>query len=289
MSFQKKGKKQQPTHTVEEATPPEECTLYPVIQQKSSFLPLRSTLEVDGKELTMEVDTGAALSIISEATYKKLWESDTPPELQQTSVRLHTYTGEEMSVLGCIDINWQEIGSIRANQSLESLLEQHKRVFNVELGTLKDVKAKLHVDLEAKSLFYKARTVPFALRRKVEDELERLEKEDIITPVKFSDWAVPIVPVEKRDGSVRVCGDYKLTVNRVAKTEVYSIPKIKEMFASLAGGKKFSKLDLSHAYQQIQLEEESQKYVTVNTHKGLFQYEILPCGVASAPATADPL
>ena len=45
-------------------------------------------------------------------------------------------------------------------------------------------------------------------------------------------------------------------MNRVAKTEVYSIPKIKEMFASLAGGKKFSKLDLSHAYQQIQLEEE---------------------------------
>ena len=52
----------------------------------------------------MEVDTGAALSIISEATYKKLWESDTPPELQQTSVRLRTYTGEEMSVLDCIDV-----------------------------------------------------------------------------------------------------------------------------------------------------------------------------------------
>ena len=56
------------------------------------------------------------------------------------------------------------------------------------------------------------------------------------------------------------------------------------MFASLAGGLKFSKLDLSNAYQQIQLEEGSQKYVTVNTHKGLFQYKRLPFGVASAPA-----
>ena len=73
-------------------------------------------------------------------------------------------------------------------------------------------------------------------------------------------------------------------MNRVAKTDVYPIPKIKEMFASLAGGKKFSKLDLSHAYQQIQLEEESQKYVTVNTHKGLFLYKRLLFGVASAPA-----
>ena len=65
---------------------------------------------------------------------------------------------------------------------------------------------------------------------------------------------------------------------------MYPIPKIKEMFTSLTGGKKFSKLDLSHAYQQIQLEEESQKYVTVNTHKGLFQYKRFPFSVASAPA-----
>ena len=95
-----------------------------------------------------------------------------------------------------------------------------------------------------------------ALHEKVEQELVRLEKQDI-TPVTFSDWAAPIVPVEKRDGSVRVCGDYKLSVNQVAKTEVYPNPKIKETFPSFTGGKKFSKLDLSHAYQQIQLEEES--------------------------------
>lgn len=63
------------------------------------------------------------------------------------------------------------------------------------------------------------------------------------------------MPVEKHDGSIRVCGDYKLTVNQVAKTEVYPIPKINEMLSSLAGGKKFSKLDLSHAYKQIELEE----------------------------------
>ena len=47
---------------------------------------------------------------------------------------------------------------------------------------------------------------------------------------------------------MRVCGDYKLTVNKVAKTKVYPIPEINEMFASLAGGQKFSKLDLSNAY-----------------------------------------
>ena len=57
-----------------------------------------------------------------------------------------------------------------------------------------------------------------------------------------------------------------------------------ELFASLAGGRAFTKLDLSHAYLQIPLDEESYRYVTINTHKGLFQYLRLPFGVASAPS-----
>ena len=58
----------------------------------------------------------------------------------------------------------------------------------------------------------------------------------------------PIVPVMKSDGRVRICGDYKVTVNRAAKLDKYPIPRIEELFASLVGGKAFTKLDLSHAY-----------------------------------------
>ena len=67
------------------------------------------------------------------------------------------------------------------------------------------------------------------------------------------------------------------------KIDKYPIPRIDDLFASL-GGKKFTKLDLSHAYQQIQLQEESQPLVTINTHKGLFTYNRLPFGVSSAPS-----
>lgn len=55
--------------------------------------------------------------------------------------------------------------------------------------------------------------VPYALREKVEKELERLEKEGTIDALQSSEWAAPIVPAMKRDGSIRLCGDYKLTVN----------------------------------------------------------------------------
>ena len=114
--------------------------------------------------------------------------------------------------------------------------------------------------------------------------MERLESLGVIEKVSYSDWAAPIVPVPKADGSVRICGDYKVTVNPVLQVDQFPVPKPEDLFASLTGGKKFSKLDLSHAYQQVLLEPESRKYVTINTHRGLYQYNRLPFGVASAPA-----
>lgn len=69
----------------------------------------------------------------------------------------------------------------------------------------------------------------------------------------------------KSDGNVRICGDYKLTVNRAAKVGRYLIPKIEDIFATLAGGQKFTKLDLSQAYQQALLSEESKQFVVINT------------------------
>ena len=67
------------------------------------------------------------------------------------------------------------------------------------------------------------------------------------------------MPVIKKDSSVRLCGDYKLTVNSVAQNEVYPLPRIEELFVAASGGKIFSKLDLSHAYLQLQLDEPSQE------------------------------
>ena len=91
------------------------------------------------------------------------------------------------------------------------------------------------------------------------------------------------MPVLKRDGAIRICGDYKVTVNQAAKPDMYPLPRIVDLFASLSGGKKFSKLDLAHAYQQVPLDEESKNLVAINTHKGLYRYHRLPFGVLSAP------
>ena len=115
-------------------------------------------------------------------------------------------------------------------------------------------------------------------------ELNRLESSGVIIPVQHSEWAAPIVQVQKADGSVRICGDFKLTENVVTKSEIYPLPKIDDLFTSLAGGQHFFKVDLSHAYLQLTLAKDSQPVVTVNTQKGLYCYQMLPFGVSSAPA-----
>ena len=140
-------------------------------------------------------------------------------------------------------------------------------------GSMRRIKAQ---DQGAESKYIKARAVPYALRTNVELELETLEREGIISPVEFSEWEAPIVPVAKPNGTVRICRDYKLTVNQVSKLDNYPIPKTEDLLATLGGGEKFTKLDMSQAYQQMTPDEESRKFTTINTHKGLFQYNRLP-------------
>ena len=68
-------------------------------------------------------------------------------------------------------------------------------------------------------------------------ETDRLAKAGIIKPVEFSDWAAPIVPVLKPDGSVRICGDYKVTINHVAIVEKYRLRHIDDILSPFSGGK----------------------------------------------------
>ena len=107
---------------------------------------------------------------------------------------------------------------------------------------------------------------------------------DIITPVQHSEWTAPIVPIMKRNGSMRLCGDYKVTVNKVLTSDNYTLPRIEDIFPALQGGKLFSKLDLSQAYQKLPLDPDSKKFTTINTHKGLFQFDCLPFGISTAPS-----
>ena len=186
-----------------------------------------------------------------------------------------------------IKLNWDScricVNPEKVHSQLKKVLDAHKEVLAEDLGTLKDTKAKIYLKEGAQPKFVKARPVTFTMKAPLKQELERLEKEGIITPVQFSEWAAPIVPIVKSDGSVRVCGDYECTINQASKLDNYPIPKTEDLLTTLGGSQKFTKLDISQAYQQLLLQDESKQYTTINTHKGLYQYNRLPFGVSSAP------
>ena len=139
-------------------------------------------------------------------------------------------------------------------------------MFEEGLGTFTGPKTKIHVKENAVPKFCKTQPVPYAMKVKIEEELKRLQEEGTIEPVQFSEWAAPIVPILKPDNSIRIRGDYKTTVNQVSRVDNYPIPKVEDLLATLGGGEKCVKLDMSQAYQQLQLEAKSKQYTTISTH-----------------------
>ena len=268
--------------------------------------PISVTMEVENRELVMELDTGSAVSVIGEEKYR---EQLRHVPLESTTLQLHTHTGETVKPLGVLSVKvrygeqskylqlyvMKGIGptlfgrewlhSIRLNWPLMHLetqsgfrdvLDRHAAVFSDELGRLLNIKARIQLKEEPKPRFCKARPVAFAVER----GLDQLEAEGIVKHVIHSEWAAPIVTPIKKDGEVRICGDFKVTINPQLDVD----EELKEIFASLSGGQQFSVIDLRQAYLQMEVEEESKTYLTVNTHRGLYQYQRLPYGVASAPA-----
>ena len=88
----------------------------------------------------------------------------------------------------------------------------------------------------------------------------------------------------KKDGGVRICGDYKPTVNKQIEIAHHPLPTVELITSKLSGNTVFSKIDLKTAFQQLELDEASKELCTVNTNKGLFKVNRLPFGVASSPA-----
>ena len=251
-----------------------------------------TSLVLEPSTCTLHTYTGDRVKVLGKVTAAVEYQG------QHLDLSAIVVEGNRPNLLGrdwlkCIHLNWKEIFQIQGvsdrNQVVEKparlqlILEKYANVFEEELGTMKSVKAKIHVPAEAQPKFIKARPVPYTLKPSIEAELERLQEAEIIEPVQFSEWAVPVVPVLKPDKSVRICGDYKLTVNQASKLDNYPIPKTEDLLATLGGGGKYTKLDMSHAYQQLVLDDTSKQYTVINTHKGLFQYNRLPFGISSAP------
>ncbi len=215
----------------------------------------RAELRLNGKPTVMEIDTGASLSVIGSQTYERLCKGEETLALHKTDIVLRSYSGEQIqpkgvaevivqsgdqqrklplvvvqgnqpSLLGRnwlekLQINWREVKKLSHSTKLEALLAKHLGLFQGGLGKMKRVKARIHMKPDVMPKFHRPRPVPFALRPRVEEERQRLVEQGTIEPVRHSDWATPIMAIVKPDRTVRVCRDYKVTINQASRLEQY--------------------------------------------------------------------
>lgn len=151
------------------------------------------------------------------------------------------------------------------------------------VGKIENIQVRIKLRPDHQPVFCKARPAPFTLLPKIEAEIDRLVADGVYKKVDTSLWATPIVPVAKANQRVRICGDYKITVNPQLIVDDHPLPTVDELFANMKGNH-YTKIDLCQAYFHLPVHPDDQHILTLNTHKGLFQPTRLQFGIASAPA-----
>ena len=273
-------------------------------------------INVNDNVLKIKVDTGEQANVICEAELKKVAPNSI---VRPSHVALTAYSGHKLPVTGITELTVSYNGAIQVipfhvlggglrartllglpsikqlglltdidtvssnNQAVDAgecnIISEFQDVFH-GLGKLKAVH-KIVLKPDAEPSTCSLRSVPFALRDKLKEELKRLQSLDIIAECKGpTDWLNPIVPVLKPDGSIRICLDPQ-KLNAATIRDRYSLPKISDIHVRLAGSKVYTTLDARSGFHQIPLDEESSKLTTFLTPCGKFSYERLPFGVTS--------
>ena len=281
-------------------------------------------VEIGGKPHDMELDTACGRTLLSEDDWKNVLKSPQlqpcnlvfeayegtrfyPVGMLNTDfsyngitrrVEIPVVKGDSLfgrDFMKLFNFPWATLGtglpSVKevkqvGGESLQKLINDFSDVFRSPTAQdkVKHFQARVVLKEDATPRFLKARPVPYAIREKVDKELLQMEKTGVISKIDHSEWASPLVVVMKPNGKVRITGDFKSTVNSQLHVTQYPIALPEDIFHMMSEGRFFSKLDGSNAYHQLELDEKSKEFLVINTHRGLYRYNVLPQGIASSPA-----
>ncbi|MCG8078877.1 MAG: DDE-type integrase/transposase/recombinase [Candidatus Thiodiazotropha taylori] len=128
---------------------------------------------------------------------------------------------------------------------------------------------------------------PLNNRKVIDNAIDEKKKKKIIERSK-SPWSFPVVIVDKKDGSKRFCVDFR-ALNKVTKANSYPLPLIDDILALLGHAKYFTLLDLKSGYWQVCVDDECKEKTAFACHRGLFQFNVMPFGLTTAPAVFQEL
>lgn len=175
----------------------------------------------------------------------------------------------------------------KQHEQLLTILTKHVASFDVGSTTLKRTTVAAHrIETDGSGI---VRRRPYRVslheRKIIEEQVAEMLKRDVIRP-SSSSWSSPVVLVEKKDGSVRFCVDYR-ALNKITRKDVYPMPRIDDALDTLQGAEYFSSLDLRSGYWQIPMHEDDKEKTAFATPDGLYEFNVMPFGLCNAPATFE--
>ena len=175
---------------------------------------------------------------------------------------------EELNTTQCEQLRelFKEFADVLQNRPGRTEVVEHR----IETGAAKPVRLPPY-------------RLPHAYRETVQRELKEMLADGIIEP-STSEWAAPIVLVPKKDGSLRLCVDYRRR-NGVTQSDTYPMPRVDELIDRLGGDKFITTLDLTRGYWQVPVAKADRHKTAFTTPFGLHQFKVMPFGLQGAPAT----
>jgi hypothetical protein len=291
----------------------EQCEMYDVFMlktDKESDHEWTADLTVDGKQLAVEIDSGARCNVLSRMTAETF---RSVAQIKPSDVIINGISGIPMKSHGKMtlpchykdvrhDIEFQVIDSERTlnllgridssrlglitrvhsvQSEINSIIDSYSDVVGTEIGCMPG-EYEIKIDESVTPVIHAPRPVPVAIRDQVKKELVHLEKCGIIKPVtEPTAWVNSMVCVRKKNGRVRICIDPS-DLNKAIQREQFPMNSIDDIATRLHGSKYFSTLDANMGYFQIKLTERSSHLTTFNTPFGRYRYLRMPMGIKCA-------
>ena len=188
-----------------------------------------------------------------------------------------------MDRVDCSTVKIDERLNEEQRRQLQRLLDRFKEVLKSKPGRTTLTEHRIRVKKTNQPVRQHPYRIPYAYRTAVEKELKEMEREGIIESSK-SDWASPMVIVKKKDGSLRICVDYR-KLNAVTEMDAYPMPRIDDILDQIGQAKYLTTLDLARGYWQVPVAKEDQHITAFTTPFGLYQFKVMPFGLSGAPAS----
>ena len=228
------------------------------------------------------VNTG--ISALQMSMSEKDIQLSVPPQIESSEQTVNRSDEVSDTLPEELDLKNFE-GTEEEREQLENLIRKYHDVFykpGDELGSTKTLQHRIIMEDES-PISQPYRRVPPYLWQELKDHLSDLLQRGVIRE-SSSDFASPVVLVRKPTGALRMCVDYR-KVNAKVKRDMYPLPRIDQTFDALSGAKYFTTLDLTAAYNQVEVHKDDQHKTAFITPMGLYEYQRMPFGLSNAPAT----